>query len=350
MAEKIEREQTLSEEQITNRLKDIARGWSHPLRSPVLRTPADEGLDYEDVTFPSQDGVPLEAWFIPCAGSDRLVIVNHPMMFNRYGCPTHLEPWRSFGAASGNTFEVDYVADYRILHEAGYNVLTYDERNFGLSGTGNGGLNSGGRYQGRDVIGSLLYARNREDLKDMAIGLFSRCNGANANLYASRQAAATSNELANLRCKSGPTRLNPRNRAAVRMRSASLPPALSTRAMRKASSISSEGMQSAFKVAPLSADRSRTGGDSDCARVNQNVPSDSSSGSRLCATSSADRVAVDMREPAFSLPKHEAIRRATSSTWIGPSAATIRFASSASVDTATSWGSCQPFTGKTART
>ena len=177
-------EQPLPEDQIAERLKEMAQGWSQPLRSPVLRTPADEGLDYEDVTFPSQDGVPLEAWFIPCAGSDRLVIVNHPMMFNRYGCPTHLEPWRSWGAATGNTFEVDYVADYRILNEAGYNVLTYDERNFGLSGAGNGGLNSGGRQEARDVIGSLLYARSRDDLKDMAIGLFSRCNGANAKLYA----------------------------------------------------------------------------------------------------------------------------------------------------------------------
>jgi hypothetical protein len=184
MTNSTDNEQPHSEEQIANRLKNIAHGWAYPNRSPVLRTPADEGLAYEDVTFPSQDGVPLEAWFIPCAGSDRLVIVNHPMMFNRYGFPSHLEPWRTFGAASGNTFEVDYVADYRILHEAGYNVLTYDERNFGLSGTGNGGLNSGGRYQGRDVIGSLLYARSRKTLKNMAIGLFSRCNGANANLYA----------------------------------------------------------------------------------------------------------------------------------------------------------------------
>ncbi len=177
-------EPPLSEAQITDRLKDIAKGWAYPPRSPVLRTPADEGLEHEDVTFPAQDGVPLEAWFIPRAGSDRLVIANHPMMFNRYGFPSHLAPWRTFGETSGNTFEVDYVADYRILHEAGYNVLTYDERNFGLSGTGNGGLNSGGRYQARDVIGSLLYARSREEMKNMAIGLFSRCNGANANLYA----------------------------------------------------------------------------------------------------------------------------------------------------------------------
>ena len=97
-------EQPLPEEQIAERLQGMAQGWSQPLRSPVLRTPADEGLDYEDVTFPSQDGVPLEAWFIPCVGSDRLVIVNHPMMFNRYGCPTHLEPWRSWGAASESAF------------------------------------------------------------------------------------------------------------------------------------------------------------------------------------------------------------------------------------------------------
>jgi hypothetical protein len=173
MADSTDGEQPHSEEQIANLLKDIAHGWAYPNRSPVLRTPAHEGLSYEDVTFPSQDGVPLEAWFIPCAGSDRLVIVNHPMMFNRYGFPSHLEPWRTFGAASGNTFEVDYVADYRILHETGYNVLTYDERNFGLSGTGNGGLNSGGRYQGRDVIGSLLYARSRDDLRTWLLA-FSR--------------------------------------------------------------------------------------------------------------------------------------------------------------------------------
>ncbi|QRF63424.1 S9 family peptidase [Variovorax paradoxus] len=176
--------QTQTEQEISHRLKAMAQGWSYPLRSPILRTPADQGLEFEAVTFPSQDGTPLEAWYIPSPGSQRLIIVNHPLSFNRYGCPSHLEPWRKFGAAGGNTFEVDYVADYRILHEAGYNVLTYDERNFGMSGAANGGLNSGGRFEARDVIGSLQYVRGREGLKGMSIGLFSRCNGANATLYA----------------------------------------------------------------------------------------------------------------------------------------------------------------------
>lgn len=76
------------------------------------------------------------------------------------------------------------MPDYKILHDAGYNVLTYDERNFGLSGDANGGITSAGRFESRDVIGSLIYSRSRKDTKDMAIGLFSRCNGANATFYA----------------------------------------------------------------------------------------------------------------------------------------------------------------------
>ncbi|MFD4643543.1 alpha/beta hydrolase family protein [Lentzea sp. NPDC058436] len=175
---------TRSEEEIAEILKEIAQheGVLGPLRSPVLRTPADAGLAFESVWFPAQDGIPLEAWFIPRADSDRLIIANHPRWFNRYGLPAHLEPWKSNGKATGNDFEVDFIPDYRILHDAGYNVLTYDERNSGHSAPANGGVNSGGRYEARDVIGSLQYARTA--LKGMSIGLFSRCQGANATIFA----------------------------------------------------------------------------------------------------------------------------------------------------------------------
>ena len=173
-----------TEKEISETLKDIAQHWAHPVRSPLLKTPADYGLEFENVTFPSQDGVPLEAWHIPAPGSDKLVVCNHPMSFNRYGFPSHLQPWQSMGAIGGNDFEVDYVSDYKILHEAGFNVLTYDERNYGMSGAANGGLNSGGRFEARDVVGSLSYARTRVDLKGTKIALFSKCNGANATLFA----------------------------------------------------------------------------------------------------------------------------------------------------------------------
>ena len=165
-------------------IQAIASGFRDQLRAPILKTPAIAGLAYEDVTFPSEDGVPLEAWFVPRAGSNKLLIVNHPRGFNRYGFPSHIEPWRSVGAMGGNDFEVDFIADLRILHDAGFNVLTYDLRNHGHSGSGNGSLVTSGRYESRDVIGSLVFARSRPDIRDMAIGLFSRCMGCNATIFA----------------------------------------------------------------------------------------------------------------------------------------------------------------------
>ena len=175
---------TRTEQEVQQVLSSIAEGYGHLIRSPILTTPGDLGLEYETVSFPSMDGVPLEAWLMPCPGSDRLVIANHPVWFNRYGLPAHLEPWTSLGALGGNDFEVDFVPDYRVLHDAGYNVLAYDHRNLGLSGSANSGAGSGGLFEARDVVGSLQYARRHPALQGMTLGLFSRCQGANASMFA----------------------------------------------------------------------------------------------------------------------------------------------------------------------
>ncbi|MFE0439180.1 alpha/beta hydrolase [Streptomyces nigra] len=178
----------MNEQQITDTLDAVAAGFAGTGRAPVLGTPQEIGLDYEDVTFPATDGVPLEGWFIPAAeNSGKLVVANHPMGFTRTGLPSHLEPWRSLWAASGNDIEVDFMPDYKILHDAGYHVLTYDLRNHGLSGSANGGVISSGIFESRDVIGSIAYARARTDTRSMKIGLFSRCLGADATFYAARQ-------------------------------------------------------------------------------------------------------------------------------------------------------------------
>ncbi|WP_207482895.1 alpha/beta hydrolase family protein [Arenibaculum pallidiluteum] len=171
-------------DKITETLRAIARGFKSWPGAPILHRPDELGLDYEDVFFPSEDGVPLEGWFIPRANSDRIVIANHPRWFNRAGLPSHLEPWRSLTGSTGNDFEVNFVPDYRILHDAGYNVLAYDMRNFGHSGKANDGVFSVGRYESRDVIGSLDYVRRRKDTAGMKIGLFSRCAGGNATFFA----------------------------------------------------------------------------------------------------------------------------------------------------------------------
>jgi hypothetical protein len=167
-----------TQEQAEEALQRFADGFSSPPRSPVLHSPSEHGLEYEDVTFLAHDGVPLEGWFIPASGSSKLIIANHPLGFSRSGIPTHLQPWHAAWAPSGNGFEVDLVPDYKILHDARYNVLAYDLRNHGLSTAANGGVVTHGFTESRDVIGSLEYARTRADTRDMAIALFSRCMGA----------------------------------------------------------------------------------------------------------------------------------------------------------------------------
>jgi len=166
-----------TDEQIDRILDATADSFVRQLRSPILHDPSEQNLVYEEVTFQALDGVPLEGWFIPATGSQKLIIANHPMGFSRSGIPAHLEPWQSVWSSSGNAFDVNFIPDYKILHDAGYNVLAYDLRNFGLSGAANGGIASSGIFESRDVLGSLRYVRDRRDTREMTIGLFSRCLG-----------------------------------------------------------------------------------------------------------------------------------------------------------------------------
>lgn len=149
------------------------------VRTPILRRPDEYGMKYEDLYFPSDDGVPLEAWFIP-ADSNKLLIINHPMTCNRYGFPGHLPPYNTmFGG-----FEVNFLPELKHLHDAGYNILTYDLRNCGLSGSANGGISGLGLLEARDVIGSVKFVQSHPELSKMELGLYSRCMGGNSTIIA----------------------------------------------------------------------------------------------------------------------------------------------------------------------
>ncbi|MCV6623314.1 MAG: alpha/beta hydrolase [Cellvibrionaceae bacterium] len=159
-------------------IKTMAAGVK-PERAPLLKTPSDYGMAYEDVFFSALDGVPLEAWFIPAESSDKLIIVNHPMTMNRYGFPGHLEPWSQF-----NDVTVDFNNVYKALHDASYNVLSYDLRNHGRSGSAHGGVSAVGLNEWRDVIGALNYVKSNVKLSGMKIGLLNHCAGGNAAMIA----------------------------------------------------------------------------------------------------------------------------------------------------------------------
>lgn len=148
-------------------------------RTPILRRPSDYDMAYEDVFFPALDGTVIEGWFVP-GSSNNVIVFNHFKGANRYGFPGHLEPW----SIGGPGFEVNFLPLYKALHEAGYNILTYDLRGNGLSAPGPYPLIGSGLIEYRDVIGALRYIRSREDTSDMDISIYTQCFGANSTFTA----------------------------------------------------------------------------------------------------------------------------------------------------------------------
>jgi hypothetical protein len=81
-------------------------------------------MEYEDISFETEDGVTIKGWFMH-ADSDKVIISNHFSPANRYGFAGHLE-----GLDFAGGFEVNFMPRYKALHDAGYNVLAYDLRAF----------------------------------------------------------------------------------------------------------------------------------------------------------------------------------------------------------------------------
>lgn len=150
-------------------------------RTPVHIKPDERGIeDWEDIYFQSSDGTPLEGWLMRAKESNKLLIANHPMPMSRSGFTGHWgEPWSNV-----DDIEIDFVKAYAHLVKAGYNVLAYDLRNHGNSGSANGGICGIGRYEWRDCVGVKQYVDNHPELSRMTVGLLSRCTGANAQFEA----------------------------------------------------------------------------------------------------------------------------------------------------------------------
>lgn len=150
-----------------------------PFRTPVHKTPADHGMNvWEDIYFPSSDGVPLEGWYIPSVKgeSDKLIIMNHPLPMSRSGFTGHFgEPFSSV-----DDLEIDFVIEMKHLSNAGYNILAYDLRNHGNSGTANNNICGIGRYEWLDVVGAQNYVNSHPELSKMKVALYNRCTGGNA--------------------------------------------------------------------------------------------------------------------------------------------------------------------------
>ena len=169
-------------EQQTQLLTTLAQGLSTPPRTPILRTPAEYGLEFEEISFATQDGVTIKGWFMP-ADSNKVIISNHFSPANRYGFAGHLE-----GLDFAGGFEVNFLPRYKALHDAGYNVLAYDLRCHGESEAGDRGVTGVGYFEWQEVLASIDYIKNRPDTAGKDIALMSMCMGANATFNAMEKA------------------------------------------------------------------------------------------------------------------------------------------------------------------
>ena len=106
--------------------------------------PSDLGLEYEEVTFKSSDGVKLSGWFIPNNKTKVTIIVMH-------GYPA--DKANLLGIAKFLTKE--------------FNVFLFDFRSFGKS---EGSFTTAGYLEKNDLIGAINYLKKEKNITK--IGLF----------------------------------------------------------------------------------------------------------------------------------------------------------------------------------
>jgi pimeloyl-ACP methyl ester carboxylesterase len=143
----------------------------NPKRQPIESSPADYGLNYEDVEFPSSDGLNIKGWFIP-GDNGKVLLVTHPMYCNRHG---FLVRNKSLFMAAHT--DIDLLIAMQALNEEGYSILTFDFRNHGESERGITGV---GLYEYQDVVGAIEYLKKHKGFEYSSLGLVGFCMGANS--------------------------------------------------------------------------------------------------------------------------------------------------------------------------
>ena len=162
-------------------VKAIVKARVQPKRLSNPKTPAQYGMAYEEVSIQSIDGIRLSAWEIVQPG-DKLAIVNHPLTCTRYGSVKGLDG-----------VPVEFLPLLKVLYDAGYSIISYDQRGQGDSDGGLAGPTCRGdkpcpvgvgATEWQDALGVLAYTGAHATLGSKKIALVSHCMGANATMKA----------------------------------------------------------------------------------------------------------------------------------------------------------------------
>ncbi len=161
----------------------FARSLIAPPRQRLWATPADLGLEYEEVQFPAQDGVRLSGWFVPATGEaaqrrkGATIVLVHGWHWNRLG-----EAAEDMASTLSGASPVDLLRLMDSLHQDGFHVFMFDLRNHGESAAQP--PITFGLLEAQDLLGALAYLNGRSDVNPQRIGVIGFSMGANSLLYA----------------------------------------------------------------------------------------------------------------------------------------------------------------------
>jgi len=161
--------------------KAISNMMIKPGKAPVFENPEQYGLDYEDVTFDTKDGVTLSGWIVK-GGTDKVIIQSH------FGVQCSRSGFTIEGKGMMEKMlwnkDIHFLNQAKYLVDAGYTVLMYDLRNHGESGSAEEEWITWGLEERKDVIAAVEFMSNHEVYKDANIGLLSICMGAASTTFA----------------------------------------------------------------------------------------------------------------------------------------------------------------------
>ena len=148
-------------------------------QSPVFETPDVYGLNYEDVSFKTSDGVTLSGWLMKGA-TDKVIIQSHfGVQCSRAGYTPEGK-----GMVKLSKKNISFLRQAKHLVEQGYSVLMYDLRNHGNSGEGTNKYIAWGCEEAKDVVAAVDFISSHADYKAANIGLLSICMGTSSTSFA----------------------------------------------------------------------------------------------------------------------------------------------------------------------
>lgn len=140
-------------------------------RQEIKIFPKSDDMEYEDISFQTEDGLKLRGWWIK-GHKDITIVLSHSFGTNRSG-------WKG-SDAKGNNYKINWLPSIKVLADYGYNIITFDHRACGES---EGDLTYFGKKEALDIIAAIKWVENKDNSLNK-FGIIGFSTGANASLRA----------------------------------------------------------------------------------------------------------------------------------------------------------------------